>query len=109
MVQKNYTGRYLPRTGLIYMYVQCALLGCVCSLALTVYFVARTPQLFQQCMSAARQAIDMVRTLQRLVGTVERVTELLELLEQISSTAHEDNLVIVLLVQFTSTPVPTHL
>jgi ABC-type uncharacterized transport system fused permease/ATPase subunit len=48
--------------------------------------------LFQQCMSAARQAIDMLRTLQRLVGTVERVTELLELLQQVSSTAHEDNL-----------------
>jgi hypothetical protein len=47
--------------------------------------------LFNQTMGAARRAINMVRTLQKLVGTVERVTELLELLDQLSTAAREEN------------------
>ena len=47
--------------------------------------------LFNQCLSAARQAIEMVHTLQKLVGTVERVTELLELLVDVGAKSRGDN------------------
>jgi hypothetical protein len=47
--------------------------------------------LFNQCMAAARQAIDMVHTLQKLVGTVERVTELIELLDHVTSSSSTEN------------------
>ena len=42
--------------------------------------------LFDSTMQAARQAMELVRELQRLVGEVERVTDLYELLEQVGLT-----------------------
>ena len=39
--------------------------------------------LFDSAMQAARQAMELLRELQRLVGEVERVTDLYELLEQV--------------------------
>jgi ABC-type uncharacterized transport system fused permease/ATPase subunit len=42
--------------------------------------------LFTNTMQAARIVVEMIRTLQQLVGNVERVTELLELLERVKTT-----------------------
>jgi ABC-type uncharacterized transport system fused permease/ATPase subunit len=39
--------------------------------------------LFSNCMNAARQAMELVRELQHLIGEVERVTDLVDLLEKV--------------------------
>ena len=41
--------------------------------------------LFSQTMNSARAGIDLLRELQQLVGEVERITEMLEILDSISA------------------------
>lgn len=46
--------------------------------------------LFTNTMAAARIVVEMIRTLQQLAGSVERVTDLLELLERVKKTKAEE-------------------
>ena len=46
--------------------------------------------LFNSAMDAARVVVEMVRKLQMLVGQVERVTEMLDLLEKVHENSRED-------------------
>ena len=45
--------------------------------------------LFDKCMQAAREGLNLVNTMYQLIGTVERVTEMMEMLDTVTSNKQQ--------------------